>query len=140
MEGFEEMKKLLLEMRGKLIDGLKDQMQKETDHKDVEIGDDYDFANKERDRELSLLLSSRDRGKLTQIDNSLKRIEDGTYGICEECEEQISLARLKVMPFARLCVSCQEEEERRSSHGPVIDSGETVFRQKLPPMPSDDEM
>lgn len=75
-------------------------------------GDIYDQASSERDRELGLLLSDRERDKLRKIDEALLKIEDGEYGICEECEEEIPLGRLKVMPFARYCVKCQSDIEK----------------------------
>lgn len=74
--------------------------------------DSYDLASEERDRELSLLLSDRDREKLQAIQDALDRIEQGTYGICEGCDAEIAEGRLVAMPFTRLCVNCQAREER----------------------------
>src|SRR5512137_1670944 len=67
-------------------------------------GDIYDQASSERDRELGMLLGDREREKLVNIDEALLRLEEGEYGICEECEEEIPLGRLKIVPFARHCV------------------------------------
>lgn len=75
-------------------------------------GDIYDQASSERDRELGLLLGDREREKLHNIDEALMRIEDGEYGICEECDEEIPLGRLKAMPFARYCVKCKSDLEK----------------------------
>ncbi|GAB4303106.1 MAG: TraR/DksA family transcriptional regulator [Desulfuromonadia bacterium] len=75
-------------------------------------GDIYDQASNERERELTLLLGDRERDKLRNIEDALQRIEDGEYGVCEECEEEIPLGRLKVMPFARHCVRCKSDIER----------------------------
>jgi DnaK suppressor protein len=75
-------------------------------------GDIYDQASSERDRELGLLLGDRDREKLHAIDEALLRINEGEYGICEECEEEIPLGRLKAMPFARHCVKCKSDLEK----------------------------
>ena len=75
-------------------------------------GDIYDQASSERDRELGLLLGDREREKLHSIDEALLRIDDGEYGICEECEEEIPLGRLKAMPFARHCVKCKADLEK----------------------------
>jgi len=50
---------------------------------------------------------------LRQIDEALFRLEAGTYGTCGECSHDIPAARLKALPFATLCIRCQEEEERR---------------------------
>jgi len=78
-------------------------------------GDIYDQASSERDRELGLLLGDREREKLHSIDEALLKIQDGEYGICEECEEEIPVGRLKVMPFARYCVKCKADIEKQQA-------------------------
>lgn len=75
-------------------------------------GDIYDQASSERDRELGLLLGDREREKVHAIDEALLRIAEEEYGICEECEEEIPLGRLKAMPFARHCVKCKSDLEK----------------------------
>jgi DnaK suppressor protein len=75
-------------------------------------GDIYDQASSERDRELGLLLGDREREKIHNIDEALLRIDDGDYGICEECDEDIPLGRLKAMPFTRHCVKCKSDLEK----------------------------
>jgi DnaK suppressor protein len=75
-------------------------------------GDIYDQASTERDRELGLLLGDREREKLHNIDEALLRIHEGEYGVCEECDEEIPLGRLKVLPFARHCVKCKTDIEK----------------------------
>ena len=76
--------------------------------------DTYDLASDARDREINLILGDRDREKLAAIDEALSRVSDGTYGICEACEGEISEARLVALPFTRLCVTCQGEREREA--------------------------
>lgn len=56
------------------------------------------------------LLEARTRERI-QLDEALQRLDEGTYGICEDCETPISPARLRALPFARRCVSCQEQFE-----------------------------
>lgn len=75
-------------------------------------GDIYDQASSERDRELVLLLGDREREKVHNIDEALLRIDEGDYGICEECDEDIPLGRLKAMPFTRHCVKCKSDLEK----------------------------
>ena len=77
--------------------------------------DPYDAASEERDRELQFILTDRDRSKLTAIDEALVRIREGSYGICEECEDDIAQGRLELLPFTRLCVTCQAQREREES-------------------------
>lgn len=106
------MEKQLLKMKEELLLSVDEDVKAESDTSKFEIGDIYDQASSDRDRELSLILGDRDREKLREIDNALQRIEDGLYGICEECEEPIGEGRLKVMPFARVCVDCKALDER----------------------------
>lgn len=56
------------------------------------------------------LLEARTRQR-NQLDDALRRLDEGTYGICEDCETEISPARLRAMPFARRCIKCQEQAE-----------------------------
>ena len=76
--------------------------------------DTYDLASEERDREINLILSDRDREKLQAIEDALERIDSGDYGICEMCEEEIAPERLEALPFTRLCVSCQGDLEKEA--------------------------
>ncbi len=93
--------------------------------------DTYDLASEEREREIHLILSDRDRDKLQAIENALERIEEGEYGICEDCEEEIAPARLDVLPFTRLCVACQEEREKEARFQRRIDDGGGFGRSNL---------
>lgn len=64
---------------------------------------------------------------LGQIDGALRRLEEGTYGTCAECEEEITEARLKAVPFASFCRDCQEQEETRIAAERTTASRESVF-------------
>ena len=86
-----------------------------------DIGDTIDHATEERNRELYQLLGERDRKKLELIQNALDNMDDGTYGICEECDSNIAKPRLKAMPFTRLCIECKNEEERTKGKGGALD-------------------
>lgn len=66
----------------------------------------------EREKNEALLHNARQTLKL--IDMALRKIEHGTYTICEECGQEIPRERLEVLPFAITCISCQERDERRS--------------------------
>ncbi len=71
-----------------------------------------DRASSETDRALELRTRDRGRKLLTKIDDALARIEEGTYGYCEETEEPISIRRLEARPIATLSVEAQERHER----------------------------
>jgi len=62
-------------------------------------------------RELALGLVSNEQQVLYRIEEALRRIEEGTYGKCEGCGTAIKEGRLKALPFATMCISCQEKEE-----------------------------
>ena len=71
-----------------------------------------DVATDTYDREFSLGLASNEQKALYELDDAFKRIEEGTFGICEECKCVMTKTRLKAVPYARLCVKCQEKRER----------------------------
>lgn len=78
------------------------------------LADPADRATAESDRAFTLRIRDRERRLIKKVKEALQRIDDGTYGICEECGEEISLSRLKARPVTRLCINCkanQEEEE-----------------------------
>jgi DnaK suppressor protein len=68
------------------------------------------------DRDFALSMLAKEQGSLYEIDEALKRIEDGTYGICEICQKPIHQARLEALPFTRTTVDCQSELEKRQHH------------------------
>lgn len=72
-----------------------------------------DVASDTYDREFSLGLVSNEREALYELDDALKRIEEGVFGICEECKSPITKTRLKAVPYARLCLKCQERKEKK---------------------------
>lgn len=111
-----EMQKILNDMRKSLLEDINNTMKTESNHLKFDVGDFYDNASSDRERELSLSLSQRDRQKLNQIEDALKRLEAKTYGQCLMCKDLISEDRLKVMPFTVYCVACLEEEEASNSN------------------------
>jgi len=62
-------------------------------------------------RDLDLGLVSKEQEILYKIDEALRMIDEGTYGKCQKCGQRIKVSRLKAVPFAKLCLSCQEKEE-----------------------------
>lgn len=71
-----------------------------------------DMASDATDAEFNLSLAENEQDLLKEIDEALKRIEDGTYGICEKYNEPIPKERLKAIPWAKYSVKAQEEEEK----------------------------
>jgi DnaK suppressor protein len=108
----------LHEMKEQLLREIQGRLKQATEASKDEGRDTYDLASDERDREINLIMSDREREKLLAIEEAIRRIKDNSYGVCEcgcqNCEGEIGLGRLKVMPFTRLCVKCQEEIEREN--------------------------
>lgn len=77
-----------------------------------EKGDEIDLSQEERQRELDLKLLGRQNFMLKKIDNALFQIKNGTFGICEECDGEIEMNRLRARPVATQCIACKEESER----------------------------
>ncbi len=114
-------KKFLAKVRRRL-EGMKEKILAEMDQanrsereglKDEGM-DTYDLASEERDREISFILSDRERVKMSAIDDALARIGDGSYGVCESCGLEIGEQRLEALPFTRLCRDCQQDMEREA--------------------------
>jgi RNA polymerase-binding transcription factor len=74
--------------------------------------DPSDEAQSALDRELSIRALDRESSLLSDIRFALRRIDDGTYGVCQSCDEEISEKRLTAMPWAKYCIQCQEEMDR----------------------------
>ena len=70
-----------------------------------------------RERELAVLEVSRHSGLASEIQQALRRIDDGTFGICQCCERQISPIRLAAVPWTSLCIRCQETADRQNLAG-----------------------
>ncbi len=72
-----------------------------------------DMATDNYDREFSLSLATNEQKLLHRIDEALEKIDEDTFGLCEVCNKKISKARLKIVPYAELCVPCQEKQEKK---------------------------
>ncbi|MCM8783070.1 MAG: TraR/DksA C4-type zinc finger protein [Candidatus Omnitrophica bacterium] len=71
-----------------------------------------DVATDTYDREFSLGLATNEHKVIYELNEALKRLEEGTFGICEECKNPIPKIRLKAIPYARLCIKCQQAKEK----------------------------
>ncbi len=77
-----------------------------------DLPDEMDLASSEYIQSFTFRLRGRERTFLEKINTALKKIEDGTFGTCENCEEPISLKRLEARPETTLCIRCKEDQER----------------------------
>lgn len=105
---YEELKERLLQERKQLME---EAMQVHNVREINAHGDIVDQSNDYSDRELLLGLAEHDRHRIIEINDALKRMEKGTYGICEMSGEEISEDRLKAMPTAKYTLECQSKIE-----------------------------
>lgn len=79
------------------------------------LQDIADQASEGYRKEFLYSLSDGERATLLQVEEALRRMDDGTYEKCRSCEQKIPLARLKAIPWASLCIECQEQQEADDS-------------------------
>nr|WP_320012924.1 RNA polymerase-binding protein DksA [uncultured Desulfobulbus sp.] len=77
------------------------------------IPDPNDRATVESDRSFELRIRGRERRLMEKIEEALSRIEDGSYGICAGCGEDIAIKRLEARPVAKFCIDCKTNQEQR---------------------------
>jgi DnaK suppressor protein len=110
----ERFRELLLEERKRVTDAI-EYLHKENSNPMSEETPETglaDTATVTIDREMDYSLEGKSAHVLLEIDAALKRIEDGTFGICARCGREIGEERLEAMPYATLCIECKRLEER----------------------------
>lgn len=105
-------KRILLNEREQIIGEVKQICESSKEMGQDGIQDIGDEAANMYNKQVLLSLNENERMRLQEVDESLDRIENGTYGICEECGEPIGLKRLEVRPVAKYCVSCKAKQEK----------------------------
>ncbi|HIJ60736.1 MAG TPA: transcriptional regulator, TraR/DksA family protein [Nitrospirae bacterium] len=111
----ERLRKILIEKKDILVKEASKEIKKFQSGENKQIietvRDDGDLSVVDLSEDISLKQLSSHRETLIKIDTALQKIDEGTYGICEECNEEISEKRLAIMPFAIYCKDCQEQKE-----------------------------
>lgn len=114
-QDIEKYRNKLLKIRSSLkkeSDHLEKDVQQEMDQSEVTINHPADSGSDNYDSDFTLGQLEHANMVLIEVDDALRRIEDGHFGICEACDCKIPKTRLDVRPFASMCVSCQEKSER----------------------------
>ena len=88
-----------------------------------QMADISDDAARSYDKKLQGDLEEQEWVKLKQVEAALKKVEDGEYGICEQCEQEILETRLEIMPYTEFCIQCLSEIEKHTS----LDNQKTQF-------------
>ena len=114
-EFIEEMKNLLITEKKEIMNRLSSN---NSDIKQIiesiETKDDIDIASDAIDGSMLDAIGTKELNKIKLIDSALTRIEQGRYGICVKCGKKIAEDRLRVLPYALMCIECKSAEERRN--------------------------
>jgi DnaK suppressor protein len=111
----EKLKRHLIRMREDIVAEAKAEIKKFKSGEKKQIVetvlDDGDLSFVDLSEDISLKQLSTHRETLIKIDEALRKIHEGTYGLCEDCGDEVSVERLKIIPFATHCKECQEKKE-----------------------------
>ena len=108
----EKFKKILLQQKDDLLGNARKTLSGDIHLDPDDFPDEIDTASSEMNLAFQGRLRERERGLISKINQALDKIEDGVYGECEECGEQISLKRIQARPVAELCIDCKAEQEQ----------------------------
>jgi DnaK suppressor protein len=106
-------KKILVSERDRLLENSKASIKNDLNISPDDLPDEADLAASEINQSLTFELRNRERVMIAKINTALRRIQDGSFGECEACEETIEKRRLEARPFSTFCVACQEAHEHR---------------------------
>lgn len=109
----EYFKNLLIQRKSQILENLRNSSDGIEDMRNSGASDDADYANIASDINLEASLSVSSKIELDDINRALNKIELGTYGICEMCEDDINIARLKIKPQTKFCITCREILEKQ---------------------------
>ncbi len=108
----QRLKKVLLEQRDQLEGRAQKALTGEIQPDPDDFSDEMDTASSEVNLSFAGRLRDRERGLLNKINAALDKIEDGVYGECSVCGEEIGVKRLRARPVAELCIDCKAEQEK----------------------------
>jgi DnaK suppressor protein len=111
----EYFKKILIERKVRISENIEIAKSELEDLKNVDINDEGDYAAICADNMIDSAIHKQQLKELEEIEEALKKIETGEYGICEMCGENIKPLRLKVKPYAKYCIICREIIEQENS-------------------------
>lgn len=131
-------RKLLLEQKEALLKQVLNQDDGIDELRDDQPADPLDMAGNTSSLELMTALGNHERAELEEIDGALEKIDDGSYGKCEDCEKEIAPARLEAIPTARFCVPCKEKQERNPQASYERPRRRVIMADELP-LSTDDE-
>ncbi len=108
----EKFKRLLEEKRKAVLERARKTLVEDMTLDPNDLPDEMDLASSEYLQSFEFRLRGREKSHLAKLELALRKIENGTFGICEDCEEPISRKRLEARPETGLCIRCKEDQER----------------------------
>jgi len=108
----EYFRKVLEDLKLEVLKEIQEQEEESIDATENHLPDSNDIASVHYEQTFKIRMVDRSRKYLKKIDKTLLKIDDGTYGICEECDNDITHERLKARPVANLCIECKVEIEK----------------------------
>ena len=105
-------KRLLEEKRAQIVANAQSTLAEEMALDANDLPDEMDLASSEYLQSFTFRLRGREKVFLDKIDRALEKIEQGQFGLCDECGEDISIKRLEARPETNLCIRCKEDQER----------------------------
>jgi len=108
----EPFKKELLERKKQIEKNLNGTFHEMSEMRALDLSDEADYAAVAVETDIDAAIMEQQRKELAEIELSLDKIRDGSYGICEMCEDEINMERLRVKNFARFCIACREITEK----------------------------
>ena len=106
-------RKALLDEKQRLLNNSKNAIKHDLALSTDDLADETDLTVSELNQNLIFKLRERERLLLSKIDQALSKIDQGTFGTCEDCEEPIEARRLEARPVSTLCIACKEREEHK---------------------------
>ena len=120
-----EARKVLETKRRELMSGTSDREEILIEN----AAEDFDRLQQQMNREVAIRNLDRESKLLKVVNAAMKRVDEGSYGTCLRCDEEIPEKRMKAVPWAAYCVPCQEAIERQRAAGEEVEDHEEVFDQ-----------
>jgi len=120
-----EARKVLETKRRELMSGTSDREEILIEN----AAEDFDRLQQQMNREVAIRNLDRESKLLKEVNAAMKRVDEGSYGTCLRCDEEIPEKRMKAVPWAAYCVPCQEAIERQRAAGEEVEDHEEVFDQ-----------
>ncbi|RLA81779.1 MAG: RNA polymerase-binding protein DksA [Epsilonproteobacteria bacterium] len=103
-----ELKEILIQREESITSNIEDSKNNILKLKDMDCKDELDFAEASSDSFTSEIIAVKQAEELLEIQTAIKSVESGEYGVCQMCDEDIAVGRLRAKPFAKYCTPCRE--------------------------------